>query len=390
MKQTETLHLMGYNTIDIKCQILGGLGVGKVVQLQVFGGLEEYATKGNNATNNFTKFTELFNVNLDTTTPFTQLLPIQNHSHIFFRITQEAGQTAIVDLKALKSLDKLFTSAGVRDKTLALTEIVNHTRPTTSWDIDVADNNITGFENVIVKAKGALSTTETLLVDNITSNGYFDATRVNKVNVIKSSSTNDVPGGTGARRVLLNGLNQLKNPVQQEITLNGTNAVTNADGLIWVNSMTVSKINSGGLGFNVGDIKVWNTTEHDNNFMCMIQGGEGQSFNPQYEVPSNNNLYITKMSVFGSCVDRGYVKIAKYTYETNDLGQNVIRYTLLDRFDVQSSMNYDRTVNFTILDGERLVILKKSYSALQGNNDITVCLYGYLKQVNLTIQSSVI
>ena len=49
----------------------------------------------------------------------------------------------------------------------------------------------------------------------------------------------------------------------------------------------------------------------------------------------------------------------------------------------------EKRVNITILDSERLVILKKSYAAITGTNDIVVSLFGVQKKVNLDIQSTI-
>ena len=90
------------------------------------------------------------------------------------------------------------------------------------------------------------------------------------------------------------------------------------------------------------------------------------------------------MSVFGNCVDDGFIKIVKYTYSSPN-----ILYKVLDKFSVSPNMNYNRQINFTIQDGERIAIFRKSLATPQGNNDITISLYGTLKMTNLDIQSSI-
>ena len=382
LKQTETIVIGGFNTLDLK------ISTDTSLSFELWGGYESYKVFSGDGTNNISAFTRLALETILADKTMSKLYPITDHSHIFMRLTQTLGETANVNIIANKSLDKHFISAGVRDKTLALDEIVSHTRPTTDWAIDVADDNISGFTNVVVKAKGSLSTVESLLVRNMISSGFKDVNRTARINSFTSTSIQDSGTGTGARRININGLAIDKTLSQTSVLLNGTSTVNLTNGLIWINSMTVDSVASGGLGFNTGDIISYNTSVADANFMCLIEGGEGVSFNPQYEVPSGFNLYVTKMSVFGSCQDIGYVKIAKYTYESNDQAQSTMRYSLLDKFNVMPSMNYDRTVNFTIVDGERLVILKKSSGVITGTNDITVALYGYLKKVNLTIASN--
>ena len=382
LKQTETIVIGGFNTLDLK------ISTDTILSFELWGGYESYKVFSGDGTTNISDFTQLALETILADKTMSKLYPITDHSHIFIRLTQTLGETANVNIIANKSLDKHFISAGVRDKTLALDEIVSHTRPTTNWAIDVADDNISGFSNVVVKAKGSLSTVESLLVRNMISSGFKDVNRTARINSFTSTSIQDSGTGTGARRININGLALDKTLSQTSVLLNGTSTVNLTDGLIWINSMTVDSVAQGGLGFNAGDIISYNTSVADANFMCLIEGGEGVSFNPQYEVPSGFNLYVTKMSILGSCQDSGYVKIAKYTYESNDQVQSTMRYSLLDKFNVMPSMNYDRTVNFTIVDGERLVILKKSSGVITGTNDITVALYGYLKKVSLTIASN--
>lgn len=382
LKQTETIVIGGFNTLDLK------ISTDTILSFELWGGYESYKVFSGDGTTNISDFTQLALETILADKTMSKLYPITDHSHIFIRLTQTLGETANVNIIANKSLDKHFISAGVRDKTLALDEIVSHTRPTTNWAIDVADDNISGFSNVVVKAKGSLSTVESLLVRNMISSGFKDVNRTARINSFTSTSIQDSGTGTGARRININGLAVDKTLSQTSVLLNGTSTVNLTDGLIWINSMTVDSVAQGGLGFNAGDIISYNTSVADANFMCLIEGGEGVSFNPQYEVPSGFNLYVTKMSILGSCQDSGYVKIAKYTYENNDQTQSTMRYSLLDKFNVMPSMNYDRTVNFTIVDGERLVILKKSSGVITGTNDITVALYGYLKKVSLTIASN--
>tara|TARA_R110000823_G_scaffold37383_6_gene101592 strand:- start:24 stop:1217 length:1194 start_codon:yes stop_codon:yes gene_type:complete len=382
LKQTETIVIGGFNTLDLK------ISTDTILSFELWGGYESYKVFSGDGTTNISDFTQLALETILADKTMSKLFPITDHSHIFIRLTQTLGETANVNIIANKSLDKHFISAGVRDKTLALDEIVSHTRPTTNWAIDVADDNISGFSNVVVKAKGSLSTVESLLVRNMISSGFKDVNRTARINSFTSTSIQDSGTGTGARRININGLALDKTLSQTSVLLNGTSTVNLTDGLIWINSMTVDSVAQGGLGFNAGDIISYNTSVADANFMCLIEGGEGVSFNPQYEVPSGFNLYVTKMSILGSCQDSGYVKIAKYTYESNDQVQSTMRYSLLDKFNVMPSMNYDRTVNFTIVDGERLVILKKSSGVITGTNDITVALYGYLKKVSLTIASN--
>ena len=132
---------------------------------------------------------------------------------------------------------------------------------------------------------------------------------------------------------------------------------------------------------------VFDILNYSTSNMRLMLAEAGISFNPQYEVPSVNTLYITSMSVFGRCQDEGYIKIVKYTYK--DPAVSNALYKVLDKFSVSPNMNFNRKCDFVIGDGERIAILRKSTITPQGQNDITIQLYGTQKLTNLDIQSSI-
>jgi hypothetical protein len=75
--------------------------------------------------------------------------------------------------------------------------------------------------------------------------------------VLKVSSTDAAdasPSGTGARTVLITGLNGSFNEVSETIVLNGQTAVNTVNSYLYVNGLTVTSIGSGGA--NAGNINV--------------------------------------------------------------------------------------------------------------------------------------
>jgi hypothetical protein len=75
--------------------------------------------------------------------------------------------------------------------------------------------------------------------------------------VLKVSSTDAAdasPSGTGARTVLITGLNGSFNEVSETIVLNGQTAVNTVNSYLYVNGLTVTSVGSGGA--NAGDINV--------------------------------------------------------------------------------------------------------------------------------------
>tara|TARA_R110002073_G_scaffold2632_2_gene17156 strand:+ start:718 stop:1917 length:1200 start_codon:yes stop_codon:yes gene_type:complete len=358
------------------------------VTLQIFTGMglyEEYDYPYNPA-GDYTNISEfqkeledLVPINTNYIKHFTNTSP-----YILIKVLNTANSTTgRFNLMISNSQDKEFISASVRDSNLKLNSLVSLTRPTTDINLDILDGNITGFQNVVIKAKGSLTNNECLLMNSDVAFGYFDNTRLIRNLVFNSNQAIDTNNGNGARKILINGLDIDKKLAQVEGFTNGISNVALTDSLIFVNSIEVSQ--AGIFGFNSGDIRVYNNgSAITDNLLCSIEAGEGQSFNPQYEVPSANTLYITSMSVFGNCVDDGFIKIVKYTYASPN-----ILYKVLDKFNVSPNMNYNRQINFTIQDGERIAIIRKSLATPQGTNDITIQLYGTLKLTNLDIQSSI-
>jgi hypothetical protein len=75
--------------------------------------------------------------------------------------------------------------------------------------------------------------------------------------VLKVSSTDAAdanPSGTGARTVLITGLNGSFNEVSETIVLNGQTAVNTVNSYLYVNGLTVTSVGSGGA--NAGEINV--------------------------------------------------------------------------------------------------------------------------------------
>lgn len=347
--------------------------------------LFDYQPVGETTNSNFSEFTLEYEGVLQPNKNFIKHFA-NTHPYIFLSVVNDqTDPDGNFRLALQHSNGKPFITSSVRDSNLRTDTLVSLTRPTTDFLIDTIDGNITGFEAVEIKAKGNLGTTEALLMNSDVVVPFIEPARVADANTINSDVATDTTGGIGAIQVLVRGLNLSNAKFEYTTTLAGLTNVVNTSKCIFVNSMEISKV--GSMGFNMGNIRVYNGGAVDaTKLMCSIEAGESISFNPQYEPPSNNNLYLTKMSVFGSCLDEGYVKIGKYTYTPDN---NPI-FSLLDKFNVSPNMNFERNINYTILDGERLVILRKSYSALTTTfNDVSVSLTGIQKLVNLDIQSNI-
>jgi len=76
---------------------------------------------------------------------------------------------------------------------------------------------------------------------------------------IASTSTNDTLAGTGARAVLIDGLDIDYNPIQDTVLLSGQTPVTTSKSFFRINGLLVGAV--GSLGFNEGDLYVSTNSE---------------------------------------------------------------------------------------------------------------------------------
>ena len=98
---------------------------------------------------------------------------------------------------------------------------------------------------------------------------------------ITSSSVNDVAAGTGARTLMVEGLDDSYNIVQESITLNGLTPVTSLFQYLRVNRAYV--ITAGTVEKNDGDI----TLSDGVGVMAFIEASAGQTTKATYTVPAS-------------------------------------------------------------------------------------------------------
>ena len=116
---------------------------------------------------------------------------------------------------------------------------------------------------------------------------------------VSSSNTNDTSAGTGARTVLISGLDGDYNEISETITLNGQTAVTTTNSFLRVNRAIVLTAGSGAA--NAGIIYVGTgtvTTGVPANVYTTINGdGTNQSLQAFWTVPANYDAYIYQTNI---------------------------------------------------------------------------------------------
>jgi hypothetical protein len=112
------------------------------------------------------------------------------------------------------------------------------------FGLQVARNQIQGHSGIIIFGyNGDLDTSEESIWPD---GGTTPHPTVASVLKISSSDANDTSAGTGARTVLISGLDGDYNTVSETITLNGQTAVNTTNSFLYVNAFYVVTVGSGG------------------------------------------------------------------------------------------------------------------------------------------------
>jgi hypothetical protein len=122
---------------------------------------------------------------------------------------------------------------------------------------------------------------------------------------IQSTSINDTSAGSGARTILITGLDSNYNEIVENIVLNGLTTVVSVNQFLRVNNARV--ITTGNLGYNAGDITIRDNTT--NNVIEVIHPEYNETKSFKYCVPANKRLIIKNLNVSGTLDDLTNIKI---------------------------------------------------------------------------------
>jgi hypothetical protein len=107
------------------------------------------------------------------------------------------------------------------------------------------------------------------------------------VSVVSASGSDD-EGSTGAEKVEIQGLDGNYDMLTEEVTMNGTSAVTTTGTFLRVFRMRATQAGSGGV--NAGNI----TASIGGSDVARISAGEGQTLMAVYTVPRGKKAYLIK------------------------------------------------------------------------------------------------
>ena len=116
---------------------------------------------------------------------------------------------------------------------------------------------------------------------------------------VSSSDANDTSAGTGARTVLISGLDGSYNEISETITMNGQTPVTTSNSYLRVNRALVLTAGSGGV--NAGIIYVGTGTVTSgvpaNKYTTINGDGTNQSLQAFWTVPAGYTAYIYQTNI---------------------------------------------------------------------------------------------
>ncbi len=158
------------------------------------------------------------------------------------------------------------------------------------YHLQIARHRVRGLRNVFSFSKNpAIGSTEE---DMWSAGGILVWPSVAGVVSISSTSASDNPAGTGVGVVVLFGLDENWNEIQEAVALNGTSTVTSTLEFFRLHQMVAFTV--GANETNVGEIMA----TIGGNVQCDILPGEGSSTNSHYTVPAGHTLYLQSVLFF--------------------------------------------------------------------------------------------
>lgn len=118
-----------------------------------------------------------------------------------------------------------------------------------------------------------------------------------KLDIVSTSANDSNPSGTGVRQVIIFGVDENWDLVQETVNLNGTTEVQTDNSYLGVNRMTI--FTSGSADSNVGTITATATTS--GNTMAQMPAGQGTTQQCIFYVPRNYQFLATwlRLSIAG-------------------------------------------------------------------------------------------
>lgn len=228
-----------------------------------------------------------------------------------------------------------------------------------------------GLYNPIAVSKGVI--TGSYLVNKYGRNGDVDAaediwngggdytgfpTGAAETVQVFSSSAADAAAGTGARTVLIEGLDASYNLQSETITLNGVTPVVSINSYLRVFGLVVKTAGSGTT--NAGTLTVRHSATTANIFL-FVPVGYGQDVTCAYTIPAGYKGYIINYSA--ACSDAGATRI-ELAFKVRELGMAV---RLLRPFVITAGVTTNIPIFGAVVLPEKTDVIVRALSTSSAN-----------------------
>jgi len=161
-----------------------------------------------------------------------------------------------------------------------------------NFDIEVARGTVPGYENI--RIAGVNPSVGDSFEDLWDAGGKFLFPTAGETWEVVSDNVNDISEGTGAKTLLITGLDDSYVEQSEVIAMNGTTPVTTTR-TDWFRIRSVIVVSSGSGETNAGDITIRVSGGGDTR--SLIRTGLSNTFNGFFTVPANKTLFVLNAQV---------------------------------------------------------------------------------------------
>jgi len=317
--------IAGYNKVRIYCKAPMAMTIEIFTGDVDFQEFDNYTTEL--ATNNTTDFQSAGTIDIASGEHFDYQFPVSSQ-YYFIKLTKNVSNatTYEVALNAYK-MNADITPIGIRDSNIKLHSYTQHVRPISDFRLDMKDNNLEGFSPFKLHALGNYSSNAKLLTlsgnatsTNIPQYNSSDIIRLTTANrqFVVAAGANDTGGGTGARTLLITGVDEFGQVKSFTQNLGGNVGQLTPATLDAINSVVVAS--TGSVLINDGDISGIEQVGGQSVFAFIMPLGAGVAKQPYQYIPANTTTYLDNINIRWDCVEPATVIIRKANYKTDTNG----------------------------------------------------------------------
>lgn len=245
-----------------------------------------------------------------------------------------------------------------------------------NWVDRASREKIPYISTVRISAYGTVNNIEVIpnpnIVGNTTMLPFFQTPpTVAAVCSVVSSDTDDNPAGIGAIVVVVKGLDANFDPIEENVTLNGTTPVNTVNSYIRINEMIIGV--SGTNKRNVGNITIMHPTPSQ--ILNFIPAGHSISNTAFYTVPRAHQLIITD---YGFEAQQGSSKAALMSYYIRNTLNNILYKVRFS--ELSSSLSINLNTASVVPEKHDLLLTAERTT---GSGTIDVFAFGRALLVNL-------